>query len=84
MHSGRDRSMTTFRVCDHTDERTRFVDSTWVECVLSISIHPPALSWSARLLLGFLGGGFLALCQGLTLVHFSAQHKRFVWDRGCT
>jgi hypothetical protein len=24
------------------------------------------------------GGG-----QGLTLVHFSAQRKRFAWDRGC-
>ena len=23
------------------------------------------------------------LGQGLTLVHFSAQRKRFVWDRGC-
>jgi len=22
--------------------------------------------------------------QGLTLVHFSAQLERFVWDRGCT
>jgi len=21
--------------------------------------------------------------QGLTLVHFSAQRQRFVWDRGC-
>jgi len=21
--------------------------------------------------------------QGLTLVHFSAQCKRFLWDRGC-
>ena len=21
--------------------------------------------------------------QGLTLVHFSAQRKHFVWDRGC-
>ena len=21
--------------------------------------------------------------QGLTLVHFSAQLERFVWDRGC-
>jgi len=21
--------------------------------------------------------------QGLTLVHFLAQHKRFLWDRGC-
>ena len=21
--------------------------------------------------------------QGLTLVHFSAQRKRFLWDRGC-
>ena len=21
--------------------------------------------------------------QGLTLVHFSSQHKRFLWDRGC-
>jgi len=24
-----------------------------------------------------------ALNQGLTLVHFSAQPERFVWDRGC-
>jgi len=24
-----------------------------------------------------------ALRQGLTLVHFSAQHKRFLWDRRC-
>ena len=23
-----------------------------------------------------------AVCQGLTLVHFSAQHKRILWDRG--
>ena len=22
--------------------------------------------------------------QGLRLVHFSAQRKRFLWDRGCT
>jgi V-type H+-transporting ATPase subunit A len=22
--------------------------------------------------------------QGLTLVHFSAQRKRFLWDRGCS
>jgi hypothetical protein len=22
--------------------------------------------------------------QGLTLVHFSAQRKRFLWDSGCT
>jgi hypothetical protein len=21
--------------------------------------------------------------QGITLVHFSAQRKRFLWDRGC-
>ena len=25
----------------------------------------------------------LAWCQGLTLVHLSAQLERFVWDRGC-
>jgi hypothetical protein len=24
-----------------------------------------------------------AACQGLTLVHFSAQRKHFLWDRGC-
>jgi hypothetical protein len=24
-----------------------------------------------------------AISQGLTLVHFSAQLERFVWDRGC-
>jgi len=23
------------------------------------------------------------LGQGLTLVHFSVQRKRFLWDRGC-
>jgi len=25
----------------------------------------------------------IAAAQGLTLVHFSAQLKSFVWDRGC-
>ena len=25
----------------------------------------------------------ITLDQGLTLVHFSAQRKRFLWDRGC-
>ena len=25
----------------------------------------------------------LALGQGLTLLHFLAQRKRFLWDRGC-
>ena len=24
-----------------------------------------------------------AVRQGLTLVHFSAQRERFLWDRGC-
>ena len=24
-----------------------------------------------------------ACIQGLTLLHFSAQRKRFLWDRGC-
>jgi hypothetical protein len=24
-----------------------------------------------------------AAIQGLTIVHFLAQHKRFLWDRGC-
>jgi len=24
-----------------------------------------------------------ASAQGLTLLHFSAQRKRFLWDRGC-
>jgi hypothetical protein len=24
-----------------------------------------------------------ALRQGLTLIHFSAQRERFMWDRGC-
>jgi hypothetical protein len=27
-------------------------------------------------------GGDAACSQGLTLVHFSAQRKRFLWDRG--
>ena len=25
----------------------------------------------------------VAAAQGLTLVHFSAQRKHFMWDRGC-
>ena len=30
------------------------------------------------------GGGLeVADDQGLTLVHFLAQHKRFLWDKGC-
>jgi len=29
------------------------------------------------------GAGAWAVGQGLTLVHFSAQLERFVWDRGC-
>jgi hypothetical protein len=28
-------------------------------------------------------GGHAAKCEGLTLVHFSAQLERFVWMRGC-
>ena len=30
------------------------------------------------------GAGAAAEDQGLTLVHFSAQRKRFPWDRGYT
>jgi hypothetical protein len=26
---------------------------------------------------------FLVCGMGLTLVHFSAQRKRFLWDKGC-
>jgi len=29
------------------------------------------------------GAKFSAVSQGLTLVHFPTQLKRFVWDRGC-
>jgi len=28
-------------------------------------------------------GARFASNQGLTFVHFSAQRKRFLWDRGC-
>jgi hypothetical protein len=28
-------------------------------------------------------GPGVGIGQGLTLVHFSAQRKRFLWDRGC-
>jgi hypothetical protein len=28
-------------------------------------------------------GGFIAIDQGLTLVQFSAELERFLWDRGC-
>jgi len=28
-------------------------------------------------------GSEVPLSQGLTLVHFSAQRKHFLWDRGC-
>jgi hypothetical protein len=29
------------------------------------------------------GEPVLAAQQGLTLLHFSAQRERFLWDRGC-
>ena len=44
---------------------------------------PPVREPKARprpLLVRTLG---VTLLQGLTLVHFSAQLERFVWDRGC-
>jgi hypothetical protein len=34
-------------------------------------------------LLRLLGLLLRASHQGLTLVHFSAQRNRFLWDRGC-
>ena len=40
-------------------------------------LPPPPLSAASR------RGAVSASVQGLTLVHFSAQHERFVWDRGC-
>jgi len=33
--------------------------------------------------LPFVLGPELAVHQGLTLLHFSAQRKYFLWDRGC-
>jgi len=38
---------------------------------------------SARGSWNIVTGSGAAAVQGLTLVHFSAQLKRFVWDRGC-
>ena len=43
---------------------------------------PPALSSTA--VAGVRSSSLeMASDQGLTLVHFSAQRKRFLWDRGC-
>jgi hypothetical protein len=36
----------------------------------SVSTTVPSVDMEARM-------------QGLTLVHCSAQHKRFLWERGC-
>jgi hypothetical protein len=33
---------------------------------------------------GWCGTGITGAGQGLTLVHFSAQLERFLWDRGCS
>jgi len=67
-------------------------DSASVECMLSITPteeeeeepqrrlsagshnNPPASACSAS----------ASSSQGLTLVHFSAQRKRFLWDRVCS
>jgi len=38
--------------------------------ILVAALHPVSAQWHAA-------------GQGLTLVHFSAQRKRFLWDRGC-
>ena len=38
------------------------------------SVHPPPITMPSST---------AAFVQGLTLVHFSVQRKRFVWDRGC-
>ena len=47
--------------------------------------HPPASpSWSkATMLMSRSTLASAASFQGLTLVHFSAQLKRFLWDKGC-
>jgi len=37
----------------------------------------------AKIDVGGIIGTQLWWAAGLTLVHFSAQLKRFVWDRGC-
>jgi hypothetical protein len=37
--------------------------------------------WNGHLVA--MDGGAGAVAQGLTLVHFSAQLERLVWDRGC-
>ena len=38
---------------------------------------------SARETIGRVAAGAIAKRQGLTLVHFLAQRKHLVWDRGC-
>ena len=68
----------------HTDAQTQNVDRTSVERVFSVA----SLAWSgmgAVLVLAvvvMLPALAVSVVQGLTLVHFSAQLKRILWDRG--
>ena len=54
-----------------------------VECY---TVLPPPFTFECRSRVEAVGPwrGCLTRVQGLTLVHFSAQRKRFLWDRGCT
>jgi len=53
-------------------------------CYLRLRFRGDGLVCYLRLeALGAGGSGRCALSQGLTLVNFSAQLERFVWDRGC-
>jgi hypothetical protein len=40
------------------------------------------LTWSSSCQKLYTASPRTATCQGLTLVHFSAQRERFLWDRG--
>ena len=45
----------------------RSLDPRFIQCVLEPSRRPLTMTYE----------------QGLTLVHFSAQLERFLWDKGC-
>jgi hypothetical protein len=75
----------TFRVSAHTEAWTWFVNSTSVECVFSMTPLPgsSALRFLLLQLKAQRAQSKSAMHPGLTRVHFSAQRKRFLRERGC-
>ena len=79
----------TIRLVRNRPELRRRVDriSKLIRCGLTKSFIPDPIfvprSFARSIMLAMLEVPPMPLNQGLTLVHFSAQRKRFLWDRGC-